>query len=75
MFQNYVAIWCCQKHWLISIDKEGYDPFGWCATEVDKDGNYNGNWDYCKENCESMKISAIEDLIHNILIYQFVNNL
>ena len=52
-------------NWLITIDKARYDPFGWCATEIDNDGNYVA-WDYCKTNCESMKRSAI--------IYQFDNN-
>ena len=24
----------------------------WCATQVDADGNYNGNWKNCDENCK-----------------------
>ena len=28
-----------------------YHDQAWCATEVDADGNYNGNWKVCNKNC------------------------
>ena len=32
--------------------KTGHINQTWCATEVDADGNYNGNWKNCNENCK-----------------------
>ena len=45
------------------IDPYGsYGPYGWCATATDEFGNWE-SWDFCVENCKSMRINAVEESI------------